>query len=247
MKCPNCGTEIADTAKFCRKCGAKIEVEETPEQADEHVFEEPVDTEDGSVEFNWDQPVEIEEPAAAEEDADKVSEAEAEDGSAGDDESYEWGPPTGGESDQTDDTMMPVAFAGRGSALEKTGERKDFSGEASIPDWDHTHEFDPEDISENKDMAMAPYALGPLGVIIALIAGKESPYARFHMRQGLKIAVLEGMIALIMMLFCWTLIVPAVGIICMFILMVIQIIAFLKVCRGRAEEPPIVRSLKILK
>jgi ribosomal protein L40E len=31
MICRNCGSEIPDTAKFCPKCGAKVEMEKTPE------------------------------------------------------------------------------------------------------------------------------------------------------------------------------------------------------------------------
>jgi ribosomal protein L40E len=31
MICRNCGNEIPDTAKFCPKCGAKVEIEKTPE------------------------------------------------------------------------------------------------------------------------------------------------------------------------------------------------------------------------
>ena len=37
---------------------------------------------------------------------------------------------------------------------------------------DHTAEFDAKDISDNKVMAMLPYLMGTIGIIIALIASK---------------------------------------------------------------------------
>ena len=30
MKCTECGSEIADTSKFCPKCGAKVDIVESP-------------------------------------------------------------------------------------------------------------------------------------------------------------------------------------------------------------------------
>ena len=46
--------------------------------------------------------------------------------------------------------------------------------------YDHTAEFDPQDISDNKVYAMLCYLAGTLGIIIALLASHESPYLRFH-------------------------------------------------------------------
>ena len=39
---------------------------------------------------------------------------------------------------------------------------------------DHTAEFDPADISENKVIAMAPYLMGWVGIIVALLAINNS-------------------------------------------------------------------------
>lgn len=252
--CPNCGTELSDTAKFCRKCGTKIEIEEKIERPEEPVFEEPVDEEDGSVAFNWDQPVEIEETKIeknTDPDPDVETEPETETADAAEDgseESYDWGPPTG-EGDEKDDSMMPVAFAGRESGLEEvgSGEGYGYGRDSVIPPWDHTHEFDPEDISENKVMAMAAYLLGPIGVIIALLAAQSSPYAGFHVRQGLKFTIVEALVCIVMVLLCWTFVVPAAAAIFLIILMVLKIIAFVSVCKGKAIEPPIIRNLKFLK
>ena len=51
---------------------------------------------------------------------------------------------------------------------------------------DHTAEFDPKDISDNKIYAMLGYLLGTGGIIIALLGAKDSPYAKFHVKQAIK-------------------------------------------------------------
>ena len=49
---------------------------------------------------------------------------------------------------------------------------------------DHTAEFTPQDISEHKVFAMLPYLLGTIGIIIALLAAKDSKYIMFHVREA---------------------------------------------------------------
>ena len=56
---------------------------------------------------------------------------------------------------------------------------------------DHTAEFDPEDVSQNKVIAMAAYILGTVGIIIALLAAPQSKYAAFHSRQALKLDIVS--------------------------------------------------------
>ncbi len=115
------------------------------------------------------------------------------------------------------------------------------------PTHDHTAEFDPKDISDNKVLAIAAYLLGWIGVIFALIAGKDSPYAAFHARQALKILVLEMLTLFLGIFFIWTFIAPLAAAVFIFILFVVNIIAFFDVCGGKAKEPPIVRSFGFLK
>lgn len=50
--------------------------------------------------------------------------------------------------------------------------------------YDHTTEFDPKDISDNKVIAMLCYLLGTVGVIIALLGSNSSPYAGFHVSSS---------------------------------------------------------------
>ena len=115
---------------------------------------------------------------------------------------------------------------------------------AAADNFDHTSEFDSKDISDNKVIAMLPYLFGVIGVIIALLASKDSKYAMFHARQALKIEV----IAILLM---FVNIIPIIGqiafVICELILVVLEIIAFFQVCGGKAKEPAIIRNLGFLK
>ena len=109
---------------------------------------------------------------------------------------------------------------------------------------DHTAEFDPADISQNKVVAMVPYLLGWIGIIIALLASGTSPYASFHVRQALKIqicSVLAGFLAIIPIL-GWI----AMGI-CAILAVVINLIGFFDVCRGMAREPMIISKFGFLR
>lgn len=113
--------------------------------------------------------------------------------------------------------------------------------------FDHTAEYDPKDISDNKVFAMLAYLLGTIGIIIALLASSASPYVKFHVRQALKFVVVEILVTICIVLLFWTVIVPIVGGIFLAVLGVIQIICFFQVCSGKAKEPAIIRSLKFLK
>lgn len=112
---------------------------------------------------------------------------------------------------------------------------------------DHTAEFSPQDISDNKVFAMLPYLLSFIGVIIALLAAQASPYTMFHVRQGLKLLVTEVLLGLCAAILAITIIVPIAAAVCMMILAVIEIICFFRVCSGQAKEPPIIKNLPFLK
>lgn len=112
---------------------------------------------------------------------------------------------------------------------------------------DHTAEFNPKDISDNKVMAMLPYLMGTIGIIIALLACRESAYTYFHVRQALKITVCTILVTIITAVLFFTVIVPIAGGICAVILFVVKIICFFQVCSGKAKEAPIISSFGFLK
>jgi len=118
-----------------------------------------------------------------------------------------------------------------------------------VPDiYDHTSEFDPKDISDNKVIAMLVYLMGIVGVILAaLIGANTSPYVAFHIRQSLKFMVVEILLVLCCAILFWTIIVPVVAGIFEVVLSVVKIICFVQICQGQAKEPAIIRSFGFLK
>ncbi len=114
---------------------------------------------------------------------------------------------------------------------------------------DITAEMDPNDIQQNKVMAILAY-LSWL-VLIPLLAAKESKFARFHCNQGLILAIAE--------IACWILfgilgIIPFIGIIFRIIgwladiaFFVFAILGIINAYNGKAKELPIIGKFQILK
>ena len=115
-----------------------------------------------------------------------------------------------------------------------------------IPEWDHTAEFDPKDVSDNKVIAMLVYLLSVVGILIALLS-QNSPYVSFHVRQALKFLVIETLVGIATAVLCWTIIVPVAAGIFYLVLLVVKIICFVSICKGEAKEPVIIRSFSFLK
>lgn len=113
--------------------------------------------------------------------------------------------------------------------------------------YDHTSEFTTKDISDNKVIAMLVYLMGTVGIIVALLASKDSLYLSFHVRQALKFTVLEVLTGIITLLLFWTIIVPIAAGIFEIVLLVCKIIAFFSICKGNAKEPYVVRNFNFLK
>lgn len=116
-----------------------------------------------------------------------------------------------------------------------------------IAPYDHTREFDPKDISDNKVYGMVIYLMSVVGIIIGLLAAQNSPYVAFHVRQALKFSVVDILVGIIALVLCWTFIVPIAALIVYVILWVVRIICFVQICQGKAVEPVIIRSLGFLK
>lgn len=113
--------------------------------------------------------------------------------------------------------------------------------------YDHTAEFDPQDISDNKVFAMLGYLLGTVGIIIALLASRKSPFTMFHVRQALKFTVVNILMLVCVVLLFWTIIVPVAYGVMSCIFLVLRVICFFQICSGKAKEPAIIRSLGFLK
>ena len=119
-----------------------------------------------------------------------------------------------------------------------------FAATVAVDNTDHTAEFDPKDISDNKVVAMLPYLLGPLGLIIALLLTNTSRYVTFHIRTALKFTVVETLLIFVNIIPFLGQIAYVVGIL---ICVVLRIIAFFQICNGKAKDPAIISSLGFLK
>lgn len=118
-----------------------------------------------------------------------------------------------------------------------------------VDPFDHTAEFDQNDVHENKILALLCYALGIFGVLIALVAriSNNSSYLTFHIKQSLKITLLTVILGFASTVLFWTCIVPIAAGVCTTILFVVDIICFVKTCLNKSVEPPIIRSFGFLK
>ena len=119
----------------------------------------------------------------------------------------------------------------------------------AVNQYDHTSEFSPEEVKDNKIFALLCYVMSIFGVIIALLAtgGKPSDYLRFHIKQVLSVTILEVLAGIISGVLVWTCIVPFAGIAALGVLMVVQYIGFFMTAGNKSVEIPIVRKFGFLK
>lgn len=113
--------------------------------------------------------------------------------------------------------------------------------------YDHTADFDANDIAENKLFALLAYLLGPIGVIIVLLMKNPSFYVAFHVRQSLKFTVVEVLSALVCGVLS-ILILPLIAYgIFSIVITVVKIITILQVCSGKAKDAAVIRSFSFLR
>ena len=109
---------------------------------------------------------------------------------------------------------------------------------------DHTSEFDPKDIADNKLFAILPYLFSCIAGIIVGIYVKDSEFVKFHIKNSIRIDIT----AFLLLLIC---IIPFIGwivaIIGVMVLFVIDIIALVWAFQGKAKELPIIGSIGFLK
>lgn len=121
------------------------------------------------------------------------------------------------------------------------------AGTVYVDLYDHTAEFDAEDVKQNKIFAMLIYIFGVVGIIIALLASRNSAYIKFHVTQCAKLLITVALTAIVMALLAFTVIVPIFGGIWLIVLIVCDIISFFKTSSGRSVEMPVIRSIGFLK
>ena len=112
--------------------------------------------------------------------------------------------------------------------------------------YDHSKEFTSKDLADNKLFAALMYVTSLFGVLIALVADKDSPYLKFHIRQVLKLHLTMTILSALTAVLAWTVIVPIAGAIALLILFIVNIVCFVNVLKNRSIEPAFVRDLKFL-
>lgn len=111
--------------------------------------------------------------------------------------------------------------------------------------YDHTDEFDTQDVTANKLYASLPYLLSVFGVIIALLVAKDSAFVMFHVRQALKLILAEVIFIGIAVALIWTIVATLVAAVGVLILMILQYVGFYQAATGKATDLVLVRNFKI--
>ena len=114
---------------------------------------------------------------------------------------------------------------------------------------DFTSEMDPQDIESNKVMGILAYLFWL--VLIPIFAAKDSKFARFHVNQGLVLAIAELILIILSNVLGW---IPVVGTIIAIITWVanigcfiLAILGIINAVNGKAKELPLIGSFRILK
>lgn len=114
---------------------------------------------------------------------------------------------------------------------------------------DHTAEFDPADIQQNKAMGIFAY-LSWL-VLVPILAAPNSRFARFHANQGLLLAIFEVGVGLVFGILS---IIPFIGLLFLVLLSLIQIcclvmaiMGIINAANGECKELPLIGKIQLLK
>ena len=262
--CPHCNAQIDDAAVFCGFCGSRLGLKEPP--LTPPAQQEPKDPETQAIEEKYRKAKEEadrmaqqanEEAAAAQRrieqarlEAEQQARQQAEQAQQQAEQRAQGAAQGQAYQQQYQQGAAPGAAQGAAQGQPyQQGYQQGYQAPVYAPiaakKIDHTDEFDASDISKNKIFAMLVYLMDFMGIIIALLAG-PSEYVRFHVRQALKFTVVEVLTAICIAVLVWTVIVPIAGAIFLVVLLVIKIICFVQVCKGKACEPAIIRSIGFL-
>ncbi len=114
---------------------------------------------------------------------------------------------------------------------------------------DTTAEYDPQDIEQNKIFAILAYISWL--VLVPIFVAKDSKFAKFHVNQGLVLAIVE--------IICWVAFgilrkLPLIGWIfglaegiISFVCFLVAVIGIINAANGKAKELPVIGKAKIFK
>lgn len=112
---------------------------------------------------------------------------------------------------------------------------------------DHTADFTPEDVSEHKIYALLVYIGGIIGIIPALLIGKDSPYLKFHVQQKMKLMVTSLLVTMVCSVTSFLIIPALLAGVAAIVVFVVNLICFFRTASGKSIEAPIVKDIKLFK
>lgn len=112
---------------------------------------------------------------------------------------------------------------------------------------DHTADFTPEDVSEHKIYALLVYIGGIIGIIPALLIGKDSPYLKFHVQQKMKLMVTLLLVTMVCSVTSFLIIPALLAGVAAIVVFVVNLICFFRTASGKSIEAPIVKDIKLFK
>ncbi len=114
---------------------------------------------------------------------------------------------------------------------------------------DHTAEFDPADIQQNKVMGILAYFSWL--VLVPLLAAPNSRFARFHANQGIVLAICEVGVGIVFGILG---IIPFIGLLFLILMSLVQIcclvmaiLGIVSAANGQCKELPLIGKIKLLK
>lgn len=260
--CINCGSKLSDEAKFCSRCGAMQSEAPVPEPgeaaraqaepaADGAVQNEP-EKEQGAAAADAGNGAQQPGPDTA--DARSMGgpqpQQNASSGQGSAQAQYGYSSPYGtGSGAQQYNNPYPGGQYQQSQYRQYQNQYQQYQQyQRPVSPYDHSAEFAAGDIAKNKIFAMLVYLGGLLGIIVALLATskEKSDYVNFHVRQEIKIFIIEAILAIITVALSWTEVFLVAGLVCIAICIVIGIISFVQVCMGKAKEPVIIRRFGFL-
>ena len=115
---------------------------------------------------------------------------------------------------------------------------------------DSTAQFDPQDIQNNKVMALLAYLW--ILFLVPLLAAPNSRFARYHANQGLVLFIFGAIAGVVAGIIC---VIPVIGLIIGGILsaavsifdLVLMILGIVNAANGQAKQLPLIGGITILK
>ena len=127
------------------------------------------------------------------------------------------------------------------------------AGAAFLNTPETTGQYDPQDINQNKVMAVLAY-IGLL-VLVPIFAAKESRFARFHANQGLillivdvALGILLAILSAILLAISWRLVFISTILNLLWLPMLgLHILGIVNASSGKAKELPLIGKFKLIK